>query len=537
MRSLPILLVIPLVASALLAPRPVPAAPPPEAPFAYAELEALLGDPKDPIRSPDDLLRRLPESLRANFTLGYSPHNFRADAGVDADHPRIILFSDDGKLLIALNGAGPQAGVVDIIRYDDAGRAFSPVRWTFGASPPVGTSTVAVDRQPTDCLECHRSAGGRFIPIYNPYPDWRGFFGSGDDRFKDARDPERLAYVKFRSAAASLPVYRRLRFGSAAPDAPFGTRAAEARRSIAQRPNQRLTMLLTRLTTRGMPRHELATPYFARYRSYLLAELIGCDFRIAPGLGSAFSTRLALDLKQAGIRPLSASPLKSLGELLNFGLYNYEGSAASFRGSVTDLDFRDGSTTVGKLLAAELMRDLVQERRANGQDLSAHYQLAPYDYANAGVDSALGAINATGSELDVRRAKGACPALLKLADAELKAAPPATACLDCRDRLDPTSVERSRISSLAADVARVADNPFARCVSCHAHADGRPGPPIPFDDPARLLARLRADPGLRSRILDRIETSSRERVMPMLPVPALTGRERRDVRKFLDAAR
>ncbi len=272
----------------LLAPLAADRAPAPRSPH-YEDLVALLArSPATgrPVQSTEELLPLLPTELRDNFTFVFDsrgPH-----PSVSRDFPRVVLFSEDGRLVLALAGAPgrPDADTLDVLHFDDAAARFRLSRFVLPAAvarqPSLARAAArngALD--PPECLLCH---GDDPRPIFDAYPLWPGFYGSVLDTFPDG-SPDLAPYRRFvaRQRGARAGVYRFLRWpsGTSVPPyldpADFDPRAVEGGRdALRLQPNARLGMALTELNRKRIHRLLRASPDYARYRYGLAAGLLGC---------------------------------------------------------------------------------------------------------------------------------------------------------------------------------------------------------------------------------------------------------------------
>lgn len=131
------------------------------------------------IASVEQLMQRLPESLRSQFTLVYDTRNTAQFASKEL--PRVILFSNDGRFYMSVAGSRDVKGgnTVEMIsqrangRYSFSNIVFEEGRSTFTADPPI-------------CASCH---GRTPRPIWDGYPRWPGSYGSDHSAIK-TRKPD-----------------------------------------------------------------------------------------------------------------------------------------------------------------------------------------------------------------------------------------------------------------------------------------------------------------------------------------------------------
>src|SRR5215470_900924 len=121
------ILLILLLTLASWSPRPVAAADG-DGPFTEARLRQLLArNPQtgQPVDSVAELVPLLPDELRKNFTFVYDSRSpFKAS--ITPLLPRVILFSDDGRMVLTFIGddQAPGADLLESMSFDDAQAKF-----------------------------------------------------------------------------------------------------------------------------------------------------------------------------------------------------------------------------------------------------------------------------------------------------------------------------------------------------------------------------------------------------------------------------
>lgn len=275
------------------APRELPA---PRADRWLAELVERSPRTGRPVHDVEELIGLLPDELRRNYTFVHgtrSPHALSSERGpspVDADYPRIILFSRDGRRLLALTGdpARPGYDIVEAITYSDETARFVATRYVLPAAVERDP-TLAAQRaengtpNPTRCRRCH-GEGDAARPLFDSYPLWPGFYGSVLDTFPPG-SPDLARYRHFIESRRHRETgpYRLLHVADSSPLWPYAdperfdpdaTAAsyAELRRS----PNTRLGMALSELNRKRIAQKLAARPDYPRYRHGLIAMLLGC---------------------------------------------------------------------------------------------------------------------------------------------------------------------------------------------------------------------------------------------------------------------
>jgi len=224
-------------------------------------------------------LGKLPSSLRSNFTLMRESKSSQQASG---SAPRAILFGETGKLLVAFNGDPEQKGynTVELIQFREPGRfEFRALRFPKGGKPELSGAN------PARCLECH---GDPPRPRWGNYFTWKGAYGEVDDALVTGSAPW-TDFRGFTEKQKDHPRYRTLiRSGEKEnPYAPFHESSAERRfnftppdpafRNLSFMPNTRFSMLLARLVSQDISSRLVASPYFSKYRHWLLfREAFGC---------------------------------------------------------------------------------------------------------------------------------------------------------------------------------------------------------------------------------------------------------------------
>ncbi|MFN7133680.1 MAG: hypothetical protein ACK4N5_16505, partial [Myxococcales bacterium] len=151
--------------TALLLAAPPPCPTPFEGPVAWERLEAYLRTQR--FDDPSMLLRCLPASYRKHFTLVYESRSPERDA-VSMQHPRIVLFGEDAKLVLALTG-NPRAAHYDrvqVLAFDEAADRYRLFELTFRPG-----EVARIEAEPASCVQCH---GADPRPLWETYNLWPG---------------------------------------------------------------------------------------------------------------------------------------------------------------------------------------------------------------------------------------------------------------------------------------------------------------------------------------------------------------------------
>jgi hypothetical protein len=153
--------------------------------------------------SVEDLLRALPGWLLASHVLVEST---RTDHPASVEHPRLLLFGSDARLLMALGSdpEDPEREVVDLAELEESGF------WKF-RSIDFRTSPPTLSSDDGACTRCHADPPR---PIWGSYPSWPGMFGAEHDRVTAAQ-AQRLNALRADPGASD-------RFFALGLPAPFG---------------------------------------------------------------------------------------------------------------------------------------------------------------------------------------------------------------------------------------------------------------------------------------------------------------------------
>src|SRR5689334_6829228 len=192
-----------------------------DAPFTEARLRELLAhNPQtgQPVDSVSELVPLLPEELRRNFALVYDSRSpFKAS--ITPERPRVILFTDDARLVMTFIGDDTQPGadLLETMSFDDAQAKFVMNAYLLPAAERRAWRPSAADAK---CERCH---GADPRTIFDSYPHWPGFYGSVQDTFPRDRvgEKERKNYASFIAGAAKTGVYKDLIYPAGTPLSPF----------------------------------------------------------------------------------------------------------------------------------------------------------------------------------------------------------------------------------------------------------------------------------------------------------------------------
>jgi hypothetical protein len=295
-------------------------------PFTEARLQELLQkNPATglPVDSISELIPLLPQELRENFTLVYDSRSpFRT--GISPEFPRVILFTNDARLVLTFIGDERQPGfdLLETMSFDYEAADFELHAYLLPAAARQSWRPSAEDAR---CARCH---GADARPIFDSYPLWPGYYGSVQDTFPHDRMGQKEAknYAAFSAAAAKTGVYKDLIYPTGTPVSPyldprlFRDNTVELQPKLfPYLPNARLGMALTELNRQRIYRKLSAGEGFAANEKQLLAKLLECrpgdrpDRDTVRSIEDELRSENASRLKRLGVLP--GDPKKSRNDM------------------------------------------------------------------------------------------------------------------------------------------------------------------------------------------------------------------------------
>ncbi len=284
-------------------------------PFTEARLQELLQkNPATglPVDSISELVPLLPRELRQNFTFVYDSRSpFRS--GISPEFPRVILFTDDGRLVLTFIGDERQPGaeLLETMSFDYESATFELHAYLLPAGERRSWRPSAEEAR---CARCH---GADARPIFDSYPLWPGYYGSVQDTFPHDRIGQKEAknYAAFAAGAAKTGVYKDLIYPAGSPVSPYldpnlfhDNTVTLDPKLFPYLPNARLGIALTELNRQRIYRKLAAGDGFAANEKQLLAKLLECRPADRPDRG-------ALRPIEEQLRSENAARLKRLGVL------------------------------------------------------------------------------------------------------------------------------------------------------------------------------------------------------------------------------
>lgn len=266
-----------------------------------------------PIDSISELVPLLPVELRRNFALVYKSRS-PFHAAISPQYPRVILFTDDARLVLTFIGDERQDGadLLETMSFDD-----STAKFEFHARLLPAAERRAWRPSPgaANCARCH---GADARPIYDAYPLWPGYYGSVLDTFPRDRlgNKEADDFAAFSATTAKTGVYKDLLYPTGSPVSPFLDPKLLKENTIEldsallpYLPSARLGMALTELNRKRIYRKLAAGPNFTAREKDLLAMLLECrpsdrpDPRAVRSIELELRSENAARLKRQGLLP------------------------------------------------------------------------------------------------------------------------------------------------------------------------------------------------------------------------------------------
>jgi hypothetical protein len=220
------------------------------------------------VNSIEELLPLLPTPFRSSYTLVRDSMSMQAS---DALHPRVILYGQDAKLLMAFNGNSSQHGFdsLEMIQFRDDLAAFQMHLIEFPSAQNGLTAPRFSGPNPKACLGCH---GTDPRPNWESYSDWPGMYGANDDRLNS---DEEKSYAIFRKNRLSDPRYGALIPPGQYDQSPFSPSQSSVSYDRNERTNLKLTKFINRLNSKRLARMLLTVPTADQMRIEM--SLLGCS--------------------------------------------------------------------------------------------------------------------------------------------------------------------------------------------------------------------------------------------------------------------
>lgn len=296
----------------------------------------------------EEILARLPEDFRSNFTLMKSSQSIQTSS---PEAPRVIMFGKDAKLILAFNGEPSQSGYnfLEMIEYNSEKDVIELRFIEFnGATAKPRLSEV----NPSLCTTCHGQGPHYNWTSYNIWPD---AYGEKDDKINEGT-VEGAAFLAFKAAAVSHPRYSSLIFDQRRQMSPYWSDRLD--RKAGNMPNTRLGLLINRRQAVANGRRILNSELSHQDKLKLGFHIFGCAHDLIEVL--------------SGRKDESLDEFKGLLKRFNMPLESYwkvQKSDGVLKG-VDSLGMYDGTATLYSLVSHQIWKGLF----ANDLDLEAFYK-------------------------------------------------------------------------------------------------------------------------------------------------------------------
>jgi hypothetical protein len=220
------------------------------------------------VTSIERLLEFLPFPLLSRYALVFNSRSLQESS---YRNPRVILFGDDARFIVAFNGDPGQRGydVLEVMEFDEPHMRFIFREFQFHASEQ-NMSVTASEPNPEKCLSCH---GEPARPIWDTHPAWPGAYG---ERYRaPLGKAEKEGLESFLAKQATHPRYRALKDLRVFTDRNTFYPSAIVRYDGAEvePPNAVLSRLLGDLNVHALAHELVASPKFSEYQYALLVSL------------------------------------------------------------------------------------------------------------------------------------------------------------------------------------------------------------------------------------------------------------------------
>ena len=218
------------------------------------------------IQSVEQLLPYLPDSYLNHYTLLFHSRSLQSASFAN---PRALIYGSNGKLIMSFNGSPEQSGfdALELFEFNDLSKTFQLEEIQF---PGGGAPAHFSEKNPEKCLRCH---GENPHPLWDAPPSWPGSYGERYHEKLSAGESQGLyAYLR---GQADHPRYRYLTNTRVYQDEstfyPSHHNIYEGKETEA--PNAQLSKLLTTLNNEKIMQQVVSHPRFDQFRYALLASV------------------------------------------------------------------------------------------------------------------------------------------------------------------------------------------------------------------------------------------------------------------------
>jgi hypothetical protein len=277
------------------------------------------------IGSVEQYIAALPAEWRENYVL---VHRSRSLQGGSYSSPRAILFGRNAEFVASFNGDPAQRGysAVETMEFDSRSNQFlfREIQFPPVASGSGASATVTISEpNPARCIACHDRPAR---PIWDLPPSWPGVYG---ERYRAGLSAEEAAGM--REFLGAQPAHSRYRYllgaeAWAGRERYVRDQHAAYNGSIAEPPNERLSVLLANLNTRRILFDMAARPQF-QANAYLLLAAAGSSCgslaQFRPGASASDDedfARFAAAAREADKRQAAAKAVRRTADAARYGL-------------------------------------------------------------------------------------------------------------------------------------------------------------------------------------------------------------------------
>jgi mono/diheme cytochrome c family protein len=233
--------------------------------FTYESLQTLIQSKK--ITSVDQLIPDLPSDCLSHSVLVYKSRSIQPGTVTD---PRVILYCDDGKLLLAYSGNKTLANgnSLEVIHFDDSTKKFNFTEVTFKPNHPQYA------KNPEVCLHCH--GADRPHPNWDAYNLWPGVFASaeGEIYVGSKEDHEFTAFLLAHKGKTDR--YSPLIGLESLVDIK-SLKPGQGYQPVADVVMQEFNAMISKLNFDWIMKTIAASPTFPEYKYAILGALSNCD--------------------------------------------------------------------------------------------------------------------------------------------------------------------------------------------------------------------------------------------------------------------
>jgi hypothetical protein len=428
-----------------------------------------------------ELLPHLSSQMKRQFTLVMKSRSLQEGS---PEYPRVILYGDNAKLLLAFNGDSKQLGYdrMEVIQYRDQEAKFEFFEIQFPEKDDEGKPLNNLSEpkfssaNQAKCLSCHTSDPR---PNWEHYFTWPGVFMGADDSANTPEDASFPSAEKFLQTAPALyakhPRYKNLE------RLVEGYNSTDSGDGRATNKNINMTERVGVLNYRRVARILRQDPYYQNYK-YMIALSISC----LPG-----------DWEQGTPQdfPSFKPRVDGFGQTDFSGVYRRRGL------SMADLYGNFKSPAPFFTLPSYLTNRLVEPIVYDDPDLAPYFTVREDQYNGL-----------TTPVAEPKDCKGLAEASLKALSSNVP---------NPKDEID----------------ARLASQPkiVKRCMSCHTGELTLVGPHIPFDNLIRLKSHLSAQNyehgSFKDELLYRISESAAPK--NRMPPEGISEKERSQLQDFI----